>query len=87
MPLSNFTYLSFSSLIYLLFKKLFVNKDLDSPKSPSKGGLQAFGIEIPALYGHQLSDKFCYLQLELSRCCSIVHWSYDLPPGRLYDLM
>lgn len=37
-------------------------------------------IEIPAFYGSQLLDKFRYLQLELSRRCSIVHWSYDLLP-------
>jgi len=37
-------------------------------------------MEIPAFYGHQLLDKFRYLQLELSRCRSIVHWSYDLLP-------
>ena len=37
-------------------------------------------IEIPAFYGSQLLDKFRYLQLELSRHCSIVHWSYDLLP-------
>lgn len=40
-------------------------------------------MEIPALYGHQLLDKFRYLQLELSRRCSIVHWSYDLLPETL----
>lgn len=40
-------------------------------------------IEIPAFYGHQLLDKFRYLQLELSRRCSIVHWSYDLLPNAL----
>lgn len=40
-------------------------------------------IEIPAFYGHQLLDKFRYLQLELSRRCSIVHWSYDLLPETL----
>ena len=34
-------------------------------------------MEIPALYGSQLLDKLRYLQLELSRRCSIVHWSYD----------
>jgi putative transposase len=34
-------------------------------------------MEIPAFYGHQLLDKFRYLQLELSRRCSIVHWSFD----------
>ena len=40
-------------------------------------------IEIPAFYGHQLLDKFRYLQLELSRRCSMVHWSYDLLPETL----
>ncbi len=37
-------------------------------------------IEIPAFYGSKLLDKFRYLQLELTRRCSIVHWSYDLLP-------
>jgi putative transposase len=40
-------------------------------------------IEIPAFYGRQLLDKFRYLQLELRRRCSIVHWSYDLLPETL----
>jgi len=40
-------------------------------------------MEIPALYGHKLLDKFRYLQLELTRRCSIVHWSYDLLPETL----
>lgn len=40
-------------------------------------------MEIPAFYGQRLLDKFRYLQLELSRRCSIVHWSYDLLPGTL----
>ena len=40
-------------------------------------------IEIPAFFGRQLLDKFRYLQLELSRRCSIVHWSYDLLPETL----
>jgi putative transposase len=39
-------------------------------------------MEIPALYGHLL-DKFRYLQLELSRRCSIIRWSYDLLPETL----
>lgn len=34
-------------------------------------------MEIPAFYGGKLLDKFRYLQLELSRRCSIVHWSFD----------
>ena len=40
-------------------------------------------IKIPEFYGHKLLDKFRYLQLELSRHCSIVHWSYDLLPETL----
>ncbi|MGE5660287.1 MAG: transposase [Actinomycetota bacterium] len=40
-------------------------------------------IEIPAFYGDKLLDKFRYLQRELSRRCSIVHWSYDLLPETL----
>lgn len=40
-------------------------------------------IEIPAFYGNQLLDKLRYLQLELSRRCSIVHWSFDLIPETL----
>ena len=40
-------------------------------------------MAIPAFYGHRLLDKFRYLQLELSRRCSIVHWSYDLLPEML----
>lgn len=40
-------------------------------------------MEIPAFYGNRLLDKFRYLQLELSRRCSIVHWSYDLLPNTL----
>ncbi len=33
-------------------------------------------MEVPSFYGHQLLDKFRYIQLELSRRCSIIHWSY-----------
>ena len=40
-------------------------------------------MEIPAFYGTRLLDKFRYLQLELSRRCSIVHWSYDFLPEAL----
>jgi IS4 transposase len=40
-------------------------------------------MEIPAFYGQRLLDKFRYLQLELSRRCSSVHWSYDLLPATL----
>ena len=40
-------------------------------------------IEIPVFYGQRLLDKLRYLQLELSRRCSIVHWSYDLIPDAL----
>lgn len=35
-------------------------------------------MEIPAFYGERLLDKFRYLQLEVSRRCSIIYWSYDL---------
>lgn len=40
-------------------------------------------IDIPAFYGNKLLDKLRYLQLELSRRCSIVHWSFDLLPETL----
>jgi len=40
-------------------------------------------MEIPAFYGHRLLNNFRYLQLELSRRCLIVHWSYDLLPEAL----
>jgi putative transposase len=40
-------------------------------------------IEVPAFYGSELLDKFRYLQLELTRRCSMVHWSYDLLPETL----
>lgn len=40
-------------------------------------------IEIPTFYGHKLLDKFRYLQRELSRRCSLIHWSYDLFPETL----
>lgn len=40
-------------------------------------------MEVPAFYGKGLLDKFRYLQLELSRRYSMVHWSYDLLPATL----
>ena len=40
-------------------------------------------MEIPAFYGQRLLDKFRYLQLEFSRRCSIIHWSYDFLPDAL----
>jgi putative transposase len=40
-------------------------------------------MEVPLFYGRRLLDKFRYLQLELSRECSIIHWSYDLLPETL----
>jgi putative transposase len=40
-------------------------------------------MEIPAFYGNKLLDKFRYLQLELSRRCSMVHWSFDILPEAL----
>lgn len=36
---------------------------------------------IPEFYGHRLLDKFRYLQLELSRRSSVVHWGFDFMPG------
>lgn len=40
-------------------------------------------MEIPLFYRHRLLDKFRYLQPELSRRCSIIHWSYDMLPETL----
>jgi IS4 transposase len=40
-------------------------------------------MEIPQWYGETILDKFRYLQLELSRRCSIIHWSYDWLPKTL----
>jgi len=40
-------------------------------------------MKIPAFYEHQLLGRSRYLQLELSRRCSIVRWSYDLLPELL----
>lgn len=40
-------------------------------------------MEISQFYGKTLLDKFRYLQIELSRRCSIIHWSYDLIPETL----
>lgn len=40
-------------------------------------------MEIHQFYGQTLLDKFRYLQIELSRRCSIIHWSYDLIPETL----
>jgi putative transposase len=40
-------------------------------------------MEIPRFYGQTILDKFRYLQLELSRRCSIIHWSYDWLPETL----
>lgn len=37
-------------------------------------------VEIPEYFGKKLLDKLQYLQLALSRCCSIVHWSFDWQP-------
>lgn len=37
-------------------------------------------IEIPIFYGHKLLDKLRYLQFELSRRCSVIHWSFDWQP-------
>ncbi|URR34692.1 transposase [Thermosynechococcus sp. HN-54] len=40
-------------------------------------------MEIPEYFGRKLLDKLRYLQLELSRRCSIVHWSFDWQPELL----
>ncbi|MEO0310220.1 MAG: IS4 family transposase, partial [Gloeomargarita sp. DG02_3_bins_56] len=40
-------------------------------------------IEILGFYGEKRLDKLQYIQLELSRRCSIVHWSFDLLPETL----
>ena len=40
-------------------------------------------MEVHQFYGKTLLDKFRYLQVELSRRCSIIHWSYDLIPETL----
>jgi len=40
-------------------------------------------MEVSQFYGQTLLDKFRYLQVELSRRCSIIHWSYDLLPETL----
>ncbi len=40
-------------------------------------------IELPIFYGRTMLDKLRYLQLELSRRCSVVHWSFDWQPGIL----
>ncbi len=40
-------------------------------------------MEVYLFYGQTLLDKFRYLQVELSRRCSIIHWSYDRIPETL----
>ena len=40
-------------------------------------------IEILGFYGEKMLDKLRYIQLELSRRCSIVHRSFDLLPETL----
>ena len=40
-------------------------------------------MEVSQFYGQTLLDKFRYLPVELSRRCSIIHWSYDLIPETL----
>lgn len=40
-------------------------------------------MEVSQFSGQTLLDKFRYLQVELSRRCSIIHWSYDLIPETL----
>ncbi|URR34627.1 transposase [Thermosynechococcus sp. HN-54] len=40
-------------------------------------------VEIPEYFGRKRLDKLRYLQLELSRRCSIVHWRFDWQPELL----
>lgn len=37
-------------------------------------------IEVPISYGRTMLDKLRYLQLELSRHCTVVHWSFNWQP-------
>lgn len=37
-------------------------------------------VDVPEYFGRKLLDKLRYVQLELSRRCSIVHWSFDWQP-------
>ncbi len=37
-------------------------------------------VDIPEYFGRKLLDKLRYVQLELSRRCSTVHWSFDWQP-------
>jgi putative transposase len=81
--------------IEVLWKFLKMHLKLDKPITKSVNGvtIQIYMvliaylvlqlIEIPAFYGCQLLDKLRYLQLELSRRCSIVHWSFDWVPETL----
>jgi putative transposase len=81
--------------IEVLWKFLKMHLKLDKPITKSVNGvtiqihmvliayLVLQLIDIPAFYGCQLLDKLRYLQLELSRRCSIVHWSFDWVPETL----
>lgn len=40
-------------------------------------------MEIPGSCGLKLLEKYRYLQVEMSRRCTIIHWSYDLLPETL----
>ncbi|QSF49978.1 MULTISPECIES: hypothetical protein [unclassified Thermosynechococcus] len=40
-------------------------------------------LSDPEYFGKKLLDELQYLQLELSRRCSIGHWSLDWPPELL----
>jgi putative transposase len=75
------------------FLKMHLKLDRLITKNVNGVGLQIYMVligylilelmEVPSFYGHQLLDKFRYIQLELSRRCSIIHWSYDLLPDTL----
>ncbi len=65
---------------------------LDKPMTKSENGLriQIYMIlitylilelvELPEIWGEKLIDKLRDVQLELSRRCSVVHWSFDWQP-------
>ncbi|BAC07800.1 tlr0247 [Thermosynechococcus vestitus BP-1] len=40
-------------------------------------------VDVPKYFGRKLLDKLRYLQLELSRGCSVVHWCFDWQPEQL----
>jgi putative transposase len=81
--------------IEVLWKFLKMHLKLDKliTKNVNSVGLQIYMaligylilelMEVPSFCEHRLLDKFRYLQLELSRRCSIIHWRYNLLPEML----